>query len=170
MFFNNQDYSTSRHAYITGHYNPLHQLTLWALICFILRSPWKFVFNKCSCLIWQIISFILSPNKYSCVYAWTTLHWEDLRLTYRRFGFWQKNHPFRWSSFRSWRVCKQAIRDTENLHAYIEKPIHPKRVTFWCGFWSRSIIETLLSIKIVIGTCWTIFKKLFNGNFFRVFA
>ena len=24
-----------------------------------------------SCLIWQIISFILSPNEYGCVYAWT---------------------------------------------------------------------------------------------------
>ena len=26
-----------------------------------------------SCLIWQIISFILPPNEYACVYAWTTL-------------------------------------------------------------------------------------------------
>ena len=25
-----------------------------------------------SCLIWQIISFILPPNEYGCVYAWTT--------------------------------------------------------------------------------------------------
>ena len=29
---------------------------------------------------------------------------------------------------------------TENRHAYIEKPIDPKRVTVWCGFWSRDII------------------------------
>ena len=29
---------------------------------------------------------------------------------------------------------------TENLHAYIEKPTHPKRVTVWCGFCSRGII------------------------------
>ena len=29
----------------------------------------------------------------------------------------------------------------ENLHAYIEKPMRPKRVTVWCGFWSRGIIE-----------------------------
>ena len=28
----------------------------------------------------------------------------------------------------------------ENPHAYIEKPTHPKRVTVWCGFWSRGII------------------------------
>ena len=24
-------------------------------------------------------------------------------------------------------------------HAYIEKPINPKRVAVWCGFWSRGI-------------------------------
>ena len=33
----------------------------------------------------------------------------DLGSTYRRCRFWQKkNHIFRWSSFWSWRVCKQA--------------------------------------------------------------
>ena len=26
-----------------------------------------------SCLIWQVISFILPPNVYGCVYVWTTL-------------------------------------------------------------------------------------------------
>ena len=35
---------------------------------------------------------------------------------------------------------KCCIWDTENLHTYIEKPTHPKRVTVCCGFWSRSII------------------------------
>ena len=29
----------------------------------------------------------------------------------------------------------------ENPHAYIEKPTLPKRVTVWCRFWSRGIIE-----------------------------
>ena len=42
------------------------------------------------------------------------------------------------------RVCKPTklshIWGTENLHTYIEKPTHLKRVTVWCGFWSRSII------------------------------
>ena len=30
---------------------------------------------------------------------------------------------------------------TENPHTYIEKPMHPKQVTVWCGFLSRGIIE-----------------------------
>ena len=30
--------------------------------------------------------------------------------------------------------------DTENQHAYIEKPTHTKRATVWFGFWSRGII------------------------------
>ena len=34
------------------------------------------------------------------------------------------------------------IWGTENRHAYIDKPMHPKRVTVWCGFWSRGIIGT----------------------------
>ena len=39
-------------------------------------------------------------------------------------------------------VNKQNCRiwGTENPHAYIKKPMHPKRVTVWCGFWSRGII------------------------------
>ena len=30
------------------------------------------------------------------------------------------------------------IQGTENPHAYIKKPTHPKRIIIWCGFWSTS--------------------------------
>ena len=35
------------------------------------------------------------------------------------------------------------IWGTENPHAYNEKPTHPKRVTVWCGFWSKGIIGSI---------------------------
>ena len=42
-----------------------------------------------------------------------------------------------------WYINKQNCRiwDTENPHAYTEKPTHPTRVTVWCGFRSRGIIR-----------------------------
>ena len=52
---------------------------------------------------------------------------------------------------------------TENPHAYIEKPTHPKRVSVSCGFWSRGISapmskeRPLQSMAIVSGPCWTNF-------------
>ena len=71
-----------------------------------------------SCLIWQIISFILPPNEYSCVCAWTMLG--NIPILLFTILAKKKNHLFRWSSFWSWRVCKQA-------KLFIEKPTHPKR-------------------------------------------
>ena len=43
-----------------------------------------------SCLIWQIMSFILAPNEYGCVYAWTTLG--NIATLHCR--FWQKKIIF----------------------------------------------------------------------------
>ena len=34
------------------------------------------------------------------------------------------------------------IWGTENPHAYVEKPTHPKRVNVWCGFCPRGIIAS----------------------------
>ena len=60
------------------------------------------------CLIWQIISFILPPNEYGFVYAWTMLgNIATDRLT-EDADFRKKFHLFRLSSFWSWRVYKQA--------------------------------------------------------------
>ena len=70
------------------------------------------------CLIWQIISFFLPPNEYGCAYAWTTLgNIVTDRLTDDA-DFGKKNHLFRWSSFWSWRVYKQA----KFLHLGHRKP------------------------------------------------
>ena len=58
-----------------------------------------------SCLIWQIISFILSPNEFGCVYASLSGPAIDLQ---KMPILPKKNHLFRWSQFWYWRVCKQA--------------------------------------------------------------
>ena len=80
-----------------------------------------------SCLIWQIISFILPPNKYGCVLK-------------NAGKYWQKR-----SSFQMKLILILVVDEKQNFriwgkHAYIEKPTHPNRVTVWCGFWSRDII------------------------------
>ena len=60
-----------------------------------------------SCLIGQIISFILALNEYGCVCVWTILgNIATDRLT-EDVDFGKKKSSFRWSSFWSWRVCKQ---------------------------------------------------------------
>ena len=61
------------------------------------------------------------------------------------------------------------IWGTENPHAYVEKPMHPKRVTVWCGFWSRGIIGPFLfeneqgEAVTVNGDCY---RAIFNEFLF----
>ena len=62
----------------------------------------------CSCLIWQIISFILPPNEYGCVYAWTILGSGPAIDLQKMPILAKKNHLFSWSLFWSRQVCKQA--------------------------------------------------------------
>ena len=104
----------------------------------------------------------LTDNKFypSIERIWLCIHlnnrWEvDLRSTYRRCRFWQQKSYFQMKCI------------TENLHAYIEKPTHPKRITVWCEFWSRGMIgpfffeneqgRPLHLMAIVIGASWTNF-------------
>ena len=93
------------------------------------------------CQIWQIISFILPANEYDCVYVWTMLGSEPVIDLQKMSILVKKNHIFSWSSFWSWRVCKQA--KLSNLGH--RKPARIRRRTqneslFLCGFWSRCII------------------------------
>ena len=69
-----------------------------------------------------------------------------LRSTYRICRFWQKKIIFSDEAHfdLGGYVNKQncSISGTENPHAYIEKPMHPKRVTVCCGFWFRAEVVT----------------------------
>ena len=90
-----------------------------------------------SCLICQIISFILPPNEYANMVVYTLeQRWEILRHYFLRIIFLAEAH-FDFGGYVNKQNCR--IWSTENPHAYIEKPTHPKRVTVWCGFWSRGI-------------------------------
>ena len=122
----------------------------------LIRSTWQMrnfflFFSLSSYLIWQIISFILPPNEYGCVYSWTTLGniatdrlTEDADFAKKKIIVSNEAHSDL-GGFVNKQNCR--IWGTENPHAYFPKPKHPKRVTVWSRFWSISIIEHF-SLKI----------------------
>ena len=82
--------------------------------------------NGKSCPIWQIISFILPPNEYGCVYAWTTLgNIVTFRFTIlaKKIVFSDKAHCDLGGYVNNQNCC---IWCTANPHAYMEKPTHLK--------------------------------------------
>ena len=107
---------------------------------FLLLISWMVTLS--SCLIWQIISFILPPKGYDCVYAWTTLGNIAtllLPILAKKIIFSDEVH-FDLGGYVNKKNC--GIWGIENPNAYIEKPIYPKRLTVWWGFWSKGIIGT----------------------------
>ena len=124
-----------------------------------------------SCIIWQIINFIIPPNEYDCVYAWTTLGnittdrlTEDADFGKKKIIFSDEAH-FDFGGYVSKQSC--CIWGTENPHEYVEKPTHPKRVTVWSGFWSRGIIgpfffenEQGVTVTVSDGRYRALLKKL----------
>ena len=88
-----------------------------------------------SCLIWQITSFTLPPNKYGCVYVWTTLgsgpaiDLQKMAILAKKIIFSDEAH-FDLGGYVNKQNCR--IWGTENPQAYIEQPTHPKQVNVWC--------------------------------------
>ena len=86
---------------------------------------------------------MLPPNEYDCVYVWTKLgsgpaiDLQKMPILAKKIIFLDEAH-FNLGGYINKQNCR--IWNTENAHVYIKKPMHPKPVTVWCGFWSRDII------------------------------
>ena len=59
-----------------------------------------------SCQVWQIISFILPPNAYDCVYAWTTLGNIATDRHTDRHWKWKQNCLWKFKKILSYRLTK----------------------------------------------------------------
>ena len=121
----------------------------------------SWVVTLSSCLIWQIISYILLPNEYRFVYAWITLGniatdrlTEDADFGKQKIILSEEAH-FNLGGY----VNKQTCR--------VENPTHPKRVTVFCRFWSRGIIRLFFfeneqgELVTVNGDCYRAMLKEF---------
>ena len=64
--------------------------------------------------------------------------WEILRHYIEKFD--DEAH-FDLGGYVNKQKCRIWGTENQNPHAYIEKSMHPKRVTVWCGFCSRGIIR-----------------------------
>ena len=100
-------------------------------------------------------------EQYGCVYAWTMLG--NIGTDRQKIPILaKKNHLFRWSSFWSWRVCKQVKlshlehRKPARIHWKADAP-KTSHCLVWGIIWSSDIIDPLQSMAIVIGPCWTNF-------------
>ena len=70
--------------------------------------------------------------KWSCVRLTEDANFGTKKIIYSDEAHFDLNGYVNKQNYRLW--------GTGNPHAYIEKPTHLKRVTVWCGFWSRVII------------------------------
>ena len=92
--------------------------------------PISWMVTLSSCLMWQIISFILPPNEYVCVYASLSgpaIDLQKMAILAKKINFSHEAH-FYLGEYVNKRNCRIWGR---------EKPTHLKRVSVWCGFWSR---------------------------------
>ncbi|CAK9833058.1 hypothetical protein ANTRET_LOCUS9796 [Anthophora retusa] len=76
--------------------------------------------------------------------------WAEDRLIedehfYRKIIFSDEAH-FHLGGYVNKQNCR--IWGSENPHVIVEKPMHPQRVTVWCGFWSGGIIGPFFFSKM----------------------
>ena len=113
-----------------------------------------------SCVIWQIISFILPPNEYGCVYAWTTLgsgpaiNLQKMQILAKK-SFSQMKlililagmQTSKIVAFGAKKICTRTLKNqstqNESLFGHFSSKMSKER--------------PLQSMAMVIGPCWTNF-------------
>ena len=84
---------------------------------------------------------MLPPNEYGTnirFTKWAAIDLQKMPILAKKTNIFSDEAHFDLNGHVNNQNCR--IWGTENPHAYIEKPRHPKRVTVWCGFWSSGII------------------------------